>query len=474
MAYQNNSQRPVWRLTSRERQLLLFIGDLISVVLALFVALYFWAQKDQWMDFSWQFLRERPPGWYYAMPIMWMVLMLELYDVSRSSRQRDTIQGIATAAAIATGLYLIIFFFSEPNTLPRRGVAGFIAAVTVLTFVWRMIYLKTFTAPAFMRRVLIIGAGRAGSTLAEIINEMNPQPFILVGFVDDDPMKKGKQIHSLPVLGGSKQLLKIVNEEHITDLIFSISGEMKPEMFKTILVAEEKGIEMTTMPVVYEDLLGRVPIFLLEDDWLVRTFFDQAHSNAINEFLKRFVDILGALTGLILLILFAPLISLLILIDSGFPILYRQNRLGKNGKLFELLKFRTMVKDAEKDGQALLAQENDQRITRIGRLLRRSHLDELPQFINVLRGDISLVGPRAERPELVDKLQKKIPFYRARLFVNPGMTGWAQINYRYATNVRETAIKLEHDLYYIKNRNLLLDLMIIFRTLLAVIRFQGL
>ena len=474
MHQQNNLQRPVWRLTSKERQFLLLIGDVIVVSISLFVALYFWAQEDQWMDFSWQFLRERPPDWYFAMPLIWILFLIELYDVRRSAHKKDTIRGIAIAAALATSLYLIIFFFSEPKTLPRRGVAGFIAAVTALTLMWRLLYIKVFTAPAFMRRVLIVGAGRAGSTLAEIIKGINPQPFILVGFIDDDIKKKGKTINSLPVVGNSSKLLTIIENEHISDLIFAISGEMKPEMFKAILAAEEQGIEVTTMPVIYEDLLGRVPIFLLEDDWLVRTFFDQAHTSGINEFLKRILDLFGAVTGLLLLFIFAPLITLLILIDDGAPILYRQIRLGENGKRFELYKFRTMVKDAEKDGIAKLAQENDQRITRIGKFLRRSHLDELPQFINVIRGDISLVGPRAERPELVDQLQKKIPFYRARLFIKPGMTGWAQINYRYATNVDESAIKLEYDLFYIKNRNLILDIIIIFRTMSAVVRFQGL
>lgn len=143
-------------------------------------------------------------------------------------------------------------------------------------------------------------------------------------------------------------------------------------------------------------------------------------------------------------------------------------------KNFNLLKFRSMRRDAEKDGIARWAVENDERATRSGRFLRRSHLDELPQFLNVLKGDLSLVGPRAERPELVEKLQKEVPFYRARLFIKPGITGWAQINYQYASNVEETAIKLEHDLYYIMHRNLLLDILILVRTVGQVFGFRGL
>jgi lipopolysaccharide/colanic/teichoic acid biosynthesis glycosyltransferase len=146
---------------------------------------------------------------------------------------------------------------------------------------------------------------------------------------------------------------------------------------------------------------------------------------------------------------------------------------GKNGELFTLLKFRSMYRDAEEDGVARFATENDERATRVGRFLRKSHLDELPQFINVIRGDISLVGPRAERPSIIEKFSKEVPFYRARLFVKPGATGWAQINYQYASNAEETTVKLEHDLYYIMHRSIFLDVMVLIRTVGAMIGLHG-
>jgi exopolysaccharide biosynthesis polyprenyl glycosylphosphotransferase len=427
------------------------------------------------MDFSCEFLYERPPDWYYLLPIIWLILLVELYDVRRAGRVQDTFQVIAIAAAVMSILYAFIFFLSEPHTLPRRGVAGFIAAATVLTLLWRLLYIRIFTAKLFMRRVLIIGAGRSGSTLAGIMQEGKwVLPYILVGFIDDDRTKISKKVAGLPVLGGGRNLLKTINKEHITDLIFSISGEIKPAMYKAILAAIENGVEVTTMPNVHEDLLGRVPIFLLEDEWIIRSFVDQAYSSSSYEAIKRLLDIVIASVGLIILLLLFPLISLVVFMNGGFPIIFRQKRLGKSGRGFELLKFRTMIRDAEKDGKARFAVENDERVTRVGRFMRRSHLDELPQLINVLRGELSLVGPRAERPELINQLQKRIPFYRARLLIKPGVTGWAQINYRYAANVRESAIKLEYDLYYIKNRNLLLDILILIRTLGAVFGFRGL
>ena len=467
-------QKPLWRITARERRFILLFGDLIAIGLALIVALYFWAMGDQWLKFSWQFLKERPPDWYYFLPIIWLALLLELYDPRRASKRPDTIRGIAAAAAICTILYLAIFFISEPKSLPRRGVAGFIGAVAVLNLLWRLLYIRVFNAPAFLRRVLIIGAGRAGSILAEIIQKIKPTPFTVVGFIDDDSKKQRTKISELPVLGSSNTLMAVIEKQYITDLIFAISGDMHDTLYSAILSAEELGIEVTTMPVVYEELLGRVPISLLADDWVLRSFVDRAHASGSYELVKRLMDFLGAIFGLIFLIPLFPILSLLIVIDDGFPIIFSQTRVGKSGKHFNLYKFRSMCRDAEKDGIARFAVENDERATRIGKFLRKSHIDELPQLINVIRGDISLVGPRAERPELVLSLEKEVPFYRARLFVKPGVTGWAQINYQYASNVEETAVKLEHDLYYIMHRNIILDFMILFRTFGAVFGFRGL
>ncbi len=469
-----NHQKPLWRITDKERRFILVFGDALASGIALIIALYFWAMKDLWMDFNWQFLLERPPAWYYFLPFIWLLLLIELYDTKSASRRGDTIRGITVSTIVSTFLYLLIFFVSEPKSLPRRGVAAFIAAAAGFTLLWRLIYIRIFTAPVFLRRVIIIGAGRAGSTLAEEIKKIEPRPFYLVGFVDDDKKKIGKKIVGVPVLGSSKELIQVIENEHATDLIFSISGNMLPTMYSAILAAEEKGIDVYTMPVVYEELMGRVPVALLADDWILRSFVDRAHAPESYELIKRLLDIIGSVFGLIFLALVYPLIALVIVIDDGFPILFKQVRVGKSGKKFVLYKFRSMKKNAEEDGIARFAVENDDRVLRVGGFLRKSHLDEIPQFINVIKGDITLVGPRAERPEMVEDLQADIPFYRARLFIKPGVTGWAQINYGYASNIEETAIKLEHDLYYIMHRNFMIDLLIIVRTIGAVVGFRGL
>jgi exopolysaccharide biosynthesis polyprenyl glycosylphosphotransferase len=465
-----------WRLHPRERLTLLLIGDLVAGSLALVVALWFWASAAEWLGPSIEFLRERPPTWFYFLPLIWLVLLVELYDVRRANDWRQTLQGVATTALIGLVLYLLLyFFFTNPpkSQLPRRGVAGFLIAVSVLTLVWRFLYIRIFIAPAFMRRVLLVGGGRSGQAFLKMINDLWPPPFHLVGIIDDDPEKIGTFIENYQVLDGSDCLLEIVSRENISDLIVAISGEMKGSTFQTLLDAQELGVEISRMPVVYEELLGRVPIRLLEADWILRSFVDQSRVSFFYELAKRLIDIIGGLTGLAAFLLLLPLISLGILIDSGRPIFYSQTRSGRNARHYKIFKFRTMKVDAELDGTPQWATEDDERATRFGRFLRKTHLDEFPQFINVVRGEMSLVGPRAERPELEAMFQKNVPFYRARLLVKPGVTGWAQINFGYAGNIEEIVTKLEYDLYYIKHRNLLMDLLVLLRTPARVIGFRG-
>jgi len=227
------------------------------------------------------------------------------------------------------------------------------------------------------------------------------------------------------------------------------------------------------MPVAYEELTGRVPIRHLEADWVLRSFVDEVRAGSVYLLLKRLTDILGSLAGLAVTALVLPWAALAILAESGRPVFFLQDRLGRGGRPFRLVKLRTMRQDAEADGRAHWAQEEDPRTTRLGRFLRRAHLDELPQFWNVFRGEMSLVGPRPERPELVRELEKQVPFYRARLLVNPGISGWAQVNYGKGASVAGSADKLEYDLYYIKHRSFGLDLRIILRTFGNVIGLRG-
>ncbi len=461
------------RLTPRERRFILLSGHIIAVLLALGVSLLSWANEDEWLGLSLSFLLERPGPWFYLLPVLWLVLMAPLYNVRKVNYFQEALKVVLASASVSIAVYLLIFFLAPAKTLPRRGVIIFFIAAAVFTLLWRRIYLHFyFVKDAFINTV-IVGAGKAGRRIAEIINSTEGVPYRVLGFIDDDPAKLGTEIEGYSVLGDSDRYFDIIEENHVTQIIMAISNHLDEKIFDALSQSEERGIMVTTMPMIYEELLGRVPVHLLNTDWLLRSFYDMSHTSLFFEIAKRFFDILGGLVGLLFLAVVTPITALATLIDSGRPIFYTQERLGLRGSAFNIIKFRTMVQNAEQDGVARPASVHDKRITKVGSFLRRSHLDEMPQFINVLRGDLSLVGPRAERPEIIKDLQRDVPFYRARLLVRPGITGWAQVNQNYAAGTEENTVKLEYDLYYIKHRSLLMDLSILFHTFKTIFGLKG-
>ena len=469
-----DKRREGLRLNIPERRTLLVFGDFLVSSVALIIALLTWATiSDEWLGLSLAFFQERVAVWFYFLPFLWVLLMVDMYNIHESSNLRRTISGVSSGAGLGLLLYLIVYFTSQ-NPLPRVSVAIFLILTYTLTLSWRFIYIRIFTTKKFLQRVLLVGAGKAGETILNEYSKMDPKPFNLIGLIDDDPEKTNHNIYGYRVLANSENILDIIQAERITDLIVAISGEMKGTTFQTLLDVQQLGVHISRMPVVYEQLLNRVPINVLEADWLLRSFVDQFQSNRFYTVSKRIIDILGGLLGIIILILILPFISLAIMIEDGRPVFYSQIRMGERGKPFEIIKFRTMLNDAESDGLPVLAREDDERATRIGKFLRKSHIDEIPQFLNVLKGELSMVGPRSERPELVEHYMRRIPFYRARLLVKPGITGWAQVNYGYAGNIDETRTKLEYDLYYIKHRNIVLDLLTLLKTPGTMLGMRGL
>lgn len=463
-----------FRLRPSEHRIILILGDLLMGILAFLGGVYFWAAGDKWINFSLDFFKVRVPLWFYFLPLAWMLLFVDLYDVHRAASWERTKRGVIVAGLVGGFAYLLIYFASEePGQINRRGIGGFLILVILLTLLWRYIYIRIYQSQGFGRRALVAGAGVNGHTLVQIYKTLSPPPFTIVGFIDDDPYKMGKMCEGYPVLGDSAQLLSLVDRLNISDIIVAISGEMMGSTFQILLDAQEKGIEIARMQTIYEELLGRVPIHHLESDWVLRSFVDETRSGGLYELGKRLLDIIGAIVGLAIFLVLLPFISVAIAVESGFPILYWQERLGKGGKEFKIVKFRTMYQDAEKDGKAQMAGEKDPRITRIGNFLRSTRLDEFPQFWNVLHGEMSLAGPRAERAQWVATFQQEIPFYRARLLVKPGISGWAQVNYGYAANVEDTSVKLEYDLYYIKHRSVLMDIAIILRTVSTMLGGKG-
>ena len=481
---------PALRLRPNEHRTILFIGDLLMGLVSVFSAIETWKQYNIYVEATAlverngiamerarqiveEFLVIKVPFWFYLLPIIWLVLLVELYEPHIAASGRKTTRGIAIAAFLGLIAFSLLFITRQDTNLPRIGVGAFLFFASVLTLTWRMVFIRIYKRTGQLRRILLIGAGRAGQTLAGLYNSLEPRSFSIIGYVDDDEKKLGEFFHDLPVLGTSEHLLDLIDDNRISDLVVAINGEIRGTTFQSILDAQEKGVDVTRMPILYEEMTGRVPIHHLESDWIIRSFVDGLSVNGFYLLFKRVMDIMGALVGLLMLAVIFPFLALAILFDSGFPIFYSQPRLGRGRSVFTIYKFRSMRKKSETSADDRTTVMGDPRITRVGNFLRRTRLDELPQFWNVLRGDMSLVGPRAEVPKLVEEYQKQVPFYRARLLVKPGLTGWAQINYGYVATIEETSIKLEYDLYYIKHRTLAMDFQIILRTIGTVLRRTG-
>jgi exopolysaccharide biosynthesis polyprenyl glycosylphosphotransferase len=477
------------RLRPSEYRSILFFGDLVMAIVSMLAALETWRRYNIYVNvmalvaegFSLRRAEElvelraniEVPLWFYLLPIIWMILLVELYEPHVASSGRKTTRGIAIAAFIGLIAFSLLFITRQNTNLPRIGVGAFLFFASLLTLLWRMIFIRIYKRTGQLRRILLIGAGRAGQTLAELYHSLGMRSFNIIGFVDDDIQKVKKTFHGLPVLGTSEQLLELIDIYRISNVVVAINGEIQGATFQTILDVQEKGVDVTRMPILYEEMTSRVPIHHLESDWIIRSFVDGLSVSGFYDLFKRLMDVIGGIVGLLILLIATPFLALAIYFDSGRPIFYSQPRLGRGRSVFTIYKFRSMRQNTDLYSDVRRTLENDPRITRIGHFLRKTRLDELPQFWNVLRGDMSLVGPRAEVPELVDEYQKQVPFYRARLLVKPGLTGWAQINYGYVASVTETSIKLEYDLYYIKHRTLSMDFQIILRTIGTVLKRTG-
>jgi len=383
------------------------------------------------------------------------------------------------ACAVTAFLYLAAFFFFGRAMATSASEFGLPRVVPALTLCLAAIFLPLFRLLVEQwlglmkdrKGCVVVGAGPNGEEFVRKALSGNSE-WRVCALVDDDPAKQGQKVGGVRVDGACADLPEIVEKYQAEEVILAITHEMNPGAVGGLMACFEQGIDILPVVSATERALGRIPIQHLGDRWLPSTFWASNPMPLFYEFFKRLLD-LGA--ALILCVLTAPIILLAILgtrLTSEGPALYRQQRVGLHGKIFTIRKIRSMVDGAEAEG-ARWASRKDPRITFLGKALRASRIDELPQLWNVLRGEMTLVGPRPERPEFVGQLEKEIPFYRARLAVRPGITGWAQVKYRYGNSVDDSRIKLEYDLYYIKNRSTLLDFIILAKTVRIVLAFKG-
>lgn len=342
-----------------------------------------------------------------------------------------------------------------------------------MLFLWRLIYTTFISSPRFYKKVVLVGEISNIENIIKPLKETDPN-YKIIGFINcekeaNEPIKfkglKEFQPH---------ELMDVIQKHKISEiLVASYNSEtITPEIYHDLINLLEHGFTIREYTQVYEEITYRVPIQFVGKDFYKYFPFSRSNQNTLYLFFHRTFDVLFSIIGLLIGILLLPIILVGNLIANRGPLFYSQERVGKNGKVFQIKKLRSMIVNAESDG-AKWAEKNDVRITKFGKFLRRSRLDEIPQFINVLKGEMSIIGPRPERPFFVNELSRIIPFYETRHIVKPGLTGWAQVKTRYGSSVDDSLMKLQYDLYYIKHRSVFLDLNIVVKTLSTILYYRG-
>jgi sugar transferase (PEP-CTERM system associated) len=395
----------------------------------------------------------------------------DLYNSRAGGDRREMYVRILRSLG-ATSLVLAALYFWLPALIIGRGVFMISATLVIVSVVtWRLSFEWFAKQVGPRERLLLVGTSPAALSLAMELRERQHLGVEVVGFVDTDPTHRDKQVLTSRVIGNIEDIPAIVASRSVDRVVVNLSDARGQLPMDTLLGMKLQGVTFDHLASVYEEYTGKIAVENLRPSWLIfSTGFRKPRSLVA---MKRVVDVVAATVGMILA---APLmlgVAALIKSKSRGPVLYRQQRVGEHGQVFTLYKFRSMRTDAEANTGAVWARDNDDRIIPGGKFIRRTRLDELPQLWNVLLGNMSLVGPRPERPEFVGELTRAIPFYGQRHVVKPGLTGWAQVRYSYGSSVDDAMEKLQYDLFYIKNLTVALDLFIIFLTIKTVILRRG-
>lgn len=396
----------------------------------------------------------------------------DLYDYVVMTNRRELLLRLVQALGIAWALLAILFYF-VPQLLIGRGVSVIsVPLVLALIVGWRVFIHSLTGHPEIGEKILVVGTGQTALDTAEAVWERRDAGYRIAGFVSENGAKPLQKLGKSVILGKANDLESVIRNERIDRVVIAVRerrGAFPTEALLKMSLAGDISIEECTS--FFERITGKVHVDMLRPSWLI--YAGRRRDSPVKTALREVVHRSLALFGLIISLPVAILAALLIKIESRGPIFYKQERVGKNGRVFNVIKFRSMRADAEADGKPIWAAPDDERITRVGRILRKLRIDEIPQFWNILKGEMSFVGPRPERPHFVRQLAREVQFYDHRHLVAPGLTGWAQIKYPYGASVDDAIQKLQYDLYYIKNQSLTLDMVIVIETIKTVLFGKG-
>jgi sugar transferase (PEP-CTERM system associated) len=386
--------------------------------------------------------------------------------------RRELMLRLVQSLGIAWALRAFLFYLVPPLFIGRGVLVISVPLVLILLISWRSsIHLLT-GHPEIGEKILIVGTGQSAQDTAQAVSERRDAGYRIVGFVTENGTNSTDKIANFQILGTTGELAEIIKSEKVDRIVIAVRerrGTFPTEALLQMSLAGNVCIEECTS--FFERVTGQVNIEMLRPSWLI--FAGRGRDTRLKTILREVVHRLLALIGLVVSLPIALITALLIRLESKGSVFYRQERVGKNGRTFNVIKFRSMKVDAEKDGKPVWATADDERTTRVGRIIRVIRVDEIPQFWNIIKGEMSFVGPRPERPHFVRQLAEEIPYYDHRHLTAPGLTGWAQIKYPYGASVEDARRKLQYDLYYVKNQGLALDLVIVFETIKTVLFGRG-
>lgn len=412
-----------------------------------------------------------PRALLYALIMLVIMTAFGLYGSQlKNDRREYKVRFIASFPAAAVAMAII--FYSIPESVLGRGIMALSLLFSFFgMLLTRAVFFGALGHDALKRRVLVIGTGSRAFEVEGLLERLGPTAgFQLVGFVPCGDVRH--QPARSQLLGDCKSLRALVREHRVDEIVVGVRDRRNGHLsMQELFECKLEGVSIVDLPTFFERETGLIQLVSLSKSWLV--YSEGFYRSFRRRLFKQIFDVCASGIMLIVTLPVMLLGALAIWLETGGPVLYRQTRIGERGRAFEILKFRSMRVDAEKDGIAQWARKNDDRITRVGRFLRLTRIDELPQLVNVLRGDMSFVGPRPERPRFVTEISRDVPVYTTRHSVKPGITGWAQIRYPYGASVDDAVKKLQFDLYYVKNHSLFLDLVIMFQTAQVVLFGTG-
>ena len=451
-----------------ERKVLLRLFDVLSIGLSLYGFSYF-------SGFDYIKIDETHWRWLVvlAIYIMGFGTVFELYDLKKSSKIETVTSAIILTTSITVLVYLLTPYYTPILPEKRIQILYFYLAILLPLFIWRLAYITFIASPRFYKRALLVGEVSSIEAIVLSLKKADPN-YQVIGFINCEDEKEEPITFKGITEYDANKIHQIIVDENISEVVVaSYSSEtISSSLYVDLITLLERGYPIREYTQVYEEMSYRVPVQFIGKDFYKYFPFSRNNKNKLYLAYRRTFDLLLSVFGIVCSLLVLPFIVIGNTIGNRGPLLYSQVRVGKNGKPFKIFKFRSMVTNAEAGG-AVWAQKNDTRVTAFGRFLRTTRLDELPQLINIIKGDMSIIGPRPERPMFVNELSQVIPFYHTRHIVKPGLTGWAQVKARYGSSIDDSLVKLEYDLFYIKHRSFLMDFNIIVKTFSTVIFFRG-